>query len=749
MDTHWRREQIDMTPFQESVNVNLFFPRGNRGEILEKILQTLVGGTAVITVTGEEGAGKTMIARMVEKKLPAEYSCAYLPDHIESFDDVVRVIALKLEILSADQPESTAALLAEIENELQLREGRLVVIIDQAERMYLATIERLRKLLDRLNTEKIVLQLVFVGRRSLLENLKQLALCNFDDVGEQHFRIHALGLSETYAYLNYCAQKASPSRGRSVFSPDAAKKIYNMALGNMKMVNMLAAKSLESADLQASFMVLLDNVNDEKSEDISASGKTAALVSKLPKAWWLSGGAILALLVIAVMLFTGEEEKLTERPNDSKANTEATTETTTEAVAEPEAAVEPASEEPATEPASLSQNSEEQKKDEGRVKLGSAEVDEVDAGRKSSAKKQSAGAVTEVDKQQETVGERGKLSNRQQNVPGSRNEQVPATAVEPVAPEVMEEPIERQQQDSVQVVTDDNQKESITAKLVKVEPLEILQEREPVRDDSKAMEKGGDLPKREMARQRVPTVISPAPGEQQKNGLTPAVQDNNNKQLSDKKQEEMAASVAQQENDVSPEPLESQKTKADSHIRQNGVEENRDSEKQVILADGKKKLPDQRSSITTPKSIFKIAPVKLYATTQYPTAQLKENEKKNNAENGADSSDLYSNRLAAGGRWLALGETERFSLQLMALSAELAEESLRQRLTRQQYRNAAENLYIIKSEDGAKVFLYYGDFPDRETARRAEKALPPLLRRHDPFTVSLQNVGKKIAADQQ
>lgn len=724
-----------MTPFQESVNVNLFFPRGNRGEILENILETLVAGAAVITVTGEEGVGKTMIARMVEKELPAEYSCAYLSDHIESFDDVVRVIGLKLGILGADLPESTAALLTEIEKELQLREGRLVVIIDQAERMYLATIERLRKLLDRLNAEKMVLHLVFVGRRSLLENLKQLALCNFDDVGEQHFRLHALGLSETYAYLNYCAQKASPSRGRSVFSPDAAKKIYNMALGNMKIVNMLAAKSLESADLQASFMVLLDNVNDEKSEDVSVRGKAAALVSKLPKAWWLSGGAVIALLVVAVMLFTGEEGKLTEAPDKHNANTEVATET-----------------------APLSLNSEEQKKDEETGKLGSAEVDAVaevdeetaavDAGLQSSARKQSSDAGAKEDKQQEIVSEREQSSKRQHNVTDSRKEQVSGTDAETGAPKAMEEPVKRQERESVQEVADDNQKEATSAQLVKVEPLEILQQREPVRDESKAQEKTDDLPKQEMATQIVPTEVTPEPGDQQEKSPSPAAQDNKNKQIFVTKQEKMGASAEQQDNNAVPDPLEPKKPKADARVQQNVLEEINDLENQVILADRKKKLPDQRFSITTPKPIFKIAPVKLYATAQYPAAQLKESGQKGKAENGADSTDLYSSRLAAGERWLALEERDRFSLQLMALSAELAEESLMQRLTRRQYRDVADKLYIVKSEDGAKVFLYYGDFSDRQTARRAEKSLPPLLRRHDPFTVSLRNVGKKIAGQQ-
>lgn len=717
MDTHWRREQVDMTPFQESVNVNLFFPRGNRGETLENILHTLVDGAAVITVTGDEGVGKTMIARMVEKELPAGYSCAYLPDHIESFDDVVRVVALKLETRSADQPESTAALLAEIEKELQLREGRLVVIIDQAEKMYLATIERLRKLLDRLNTEKIVLQLVFVGRRSLLENLKQLTLCNFDDVAEQHFRLHPLGLSETYAYLNYCAQKASPSRGRSVFSPDAAKKIYNMALGNMKMVNALAAKSLESADLQASFMVLLDNVNDEKSGDISASSKTAALMSKLPKAWWLSGGAIIALLVVAVMLFTGEQEKVTDRRDESEVPVEAV-----------------------SEPAKLSRDLKKQKKDEEQEERVAAKAD---VGQKSSAKKQSPGAGAEVDRQQETMSETEPSLKQPQNGTDSRNEQVSATVAERAEPKVMEEPAGGQEQEPLQVVQDDNQKESASAKLVKVEPLEILQERDPVSEASKPVQKGGDLPKRDMATQTAPTVVSPEPGDQSENEPSPAAQDSKNKQIFDKKQGEIPASVAQQENNVSPESLKSQKPLADSAIQQNGLEEKNTMERQVILADGKKKVADQRSSIATPKPIFRIAPVKLYSA-----AQQNEIGRDNHAEKGTDSADLYSKRLAAGGRWLALEESNRFSLQLMALSAELAEENLRQRFTRQPYRNAAEDLYIVKSKDGTRVFLYYGDFPDRETARRAERSLPPLLRKHDPYAVSLGNVGEKIAGQQ-
>ena len=273
MDKKVQKEPEPHTPFQDRVDVGLFFSGAQRRKLLEELKKAVFEGVAVITITGDEGTGKTMICRMLEKELPDEYSCVYLPDNLESFDDVVRVLALGLGTEHSDKPESTRLLVEEIQQTLRERDTRLVAVFDQAERMYIATIERIRRMLDRINQEETLLQLVFAGRKNLLENLQQLKIVDFSETDEKHFNLNPLGLSETYAYLNHSAQQRGSGRVKNVFTPEAAKKIFSMAKGNLRLTNMLAAKSLDTANSETSFMVLLDTVCEQEKQRLETSKK--------------------------------------------------------------------------------------------------------------------------------------------------------------------------------------------------------------------------------------------------------------------------------------------------------------------------------------------------------------------------------------------------------------------------------------------------------------------------------------------
>ena len=61
------REKDELIPFQEGVNINLFFPGAQRREILDEIKKSIDDGVAVLSIIGDEGTGKTMLCRMVEQ----------------------------------------------------------------------------------------------------------------------------------------------------------------------------------------------------------------------------------------------------------------------------------------------------------------------------------------------------------------------------------------------------------------------------------------------------------------------------------------------------------------------------------------------------------------------------------------------------------------------------------------------------------------------------------------------------------
>ena len=116
------------------------------------------------------------------------------------------------------------------------RSQRLLLICDGAERIYLATLERLRKMMDRLNRVVVSLQVVLIGRPLLLDNLRQLSICNFEEIEERRYVLEALTQVETRSYLEFCRKKLSEDE-RAIFTPETIERLYRESGGNFKEIH--------------------------------------------------------------------------------------------------------------------------------------------------------------------------------------------------------------------------------------------------------------------------------------------------------------------------------------------------------------------------------------------------------------------------------------------------------------------------------------------------------------------------------
>jgi len=297
------------SPFQEAIDTQRFFPGAGRREVLDKLKSAIDESVTLLTLTGEEGCGKTMVCRMIEKELPDGYVPIFFSQTVDSFEDVTRVIAQTMNITLADgvAVDDIRALLLEVWERLMERKQRMLLIFDQAEQLYLATLERIRKMLDIVNQTGIAFQILFSGRNGLLENLKQISLCNFQGAQERHFSLELLDSSATYSYLNFC-MNCGKSEGKEIFSQEMSEKVFMIANGNIRMTNILAEESLRLFTADTSFMVLLDNVKKNIPEE-QPEGKNSSFFKETYlayKKWILPVGTGLGILLLLLIMRMGE-----------------------------------------------------------------------------------------------------------------------------------------------------------------------------------------------------------------------------------------------------------------------------------------------------------------------------------------------------------------------------------------------------------------------------------------------------------
>ncbi len=301
-------KETDKAPFREYCNTARFFTGGGRGAVLDDIKTAFADQVDIVTLIGDEGSGKTMLCKMLQEQLGKPYRPVFLPEVIGSFEDLARITAQECDF---DFPaETTRADAMEIFLDLvaTLRERgeSLLLISDQAENMYLATLERIRRMLDDVNRDGGGLQLLFSGWKSLRANLEQLALCDFEETREKQFFLSPLDDDDTLEYLNFCVQDPQEEEPKEVFTKEAASKIASMARGNLRKINAYAAESLSSSSADTSFFVLLDHVNDDgMREELLPKSKSLLEQLPFPPKYLFAGGA--ACFLILLMLFTGDD----------------------------------------------------------------------------------------------------------------------------------------------------------------------------------------------------------------------------------------------------------------------------------------------------------------------------------------------------------------------------------------------------------------------------------------------------------
>jgi len=312
-----------VSPFGEECNTARFFTGGGRGAVLDDIKAALAERVDVVTLIGEEGSGKTMLCEMLQEQLSNTYKIIYIPQIVGSFEAIVRVAAQEcgIEYPTETNRADARKIFLDLAASLQASGQSILIISDEAENMYLATLERLRKILDDVKEAGGGLQLLFAGKKIFRTSLEQLALCDFNDITEKQFFLSTLDDNETWEYLNFCVQDLRGDASQEVFTREAAGKIASMGRGNLRLINVFAEESLQSSSADTSFLVLLDHVRDDGVEH-AIHPVAVGFFEKLPFSPKLVfAGIVAGVLFLLLMFFNSSEEesvvvKASSNPSD-------------------------------------------------------------------------------------------------------------------------------------------------------------------------------------------------------------------------------------------------------------------------------------------------------------------------------------------------------------------------------------------------------------------------------------------------
>ena len=236
--------QLRAKPFQLSPDPAFFFSSRGHRRAMAYLEYGAQQGEGFIVITGEIGAGKTMLAQSLARKLESQdvMLAQVVSTQLEA-DDLLRLVAAAFGL---PDEKSKGILLRKLEQRLQTGHAqgrRALLVVDEAQNLPANSVEELRMLSNFQSGGKPLLQSFLLGqpefRRTLqgpsMEQLRQriIASCH----------LGPLDAKETQAYIVHRMQTVG-WRGDPSFSEDAFAAIHAYSGGIPRKINVLCDRLL-------------------------------------------------------------------------------------------------------------------------------------------------------------------------------------------------------------------------------------------------------------------------------------------------------------------------------------------------------------------------------------------------------------------------------------------------------------------------------------------------------------------------
>ncbi|MBF0603963.1 MAG: AAA family ATPase [Nitrospirae bacterium] len=258
---------LSQPPFRNTPDTRVFYPGGKRGAILEALEYAVLQGEGIVKVVGEVGSGKTMLCRMLESRLSGKIETVFIANPSLTPENIFHAIAVELRIELGDKTDKFQVLQS-LQSYLLKKHasGRhVVVLVEEAQGMLLATLEEIRLLSNLETTRSKLLQLILFGQPELDINLSVPSIRQLKERISYQFYLPPFSPEDVEEYL-MMRMRSAGYRGPTPFYPRACRRIWKLSGGLTRRINLLADKALLAAYIDKKDRVTARHVNQAASE---------------------------------------------------------------------------------------------------------------------------------------------------------------------------------------------------------------------------------------------------------------------------------------------------------------------------------------------------------------------------------------------------------------------------------------------------------------------------------------------------
>ena len=250
---------LDKEPFSTSPDPDFCYSTKDQEMALTNILIELRLKRGLTVIFGDVGTGKTTLSRKIAQELKKRGDMIFHMILNPSFNGEAQFISSLVRNFNIDLPsvvDHPCPDLMDLRDAVEkfliqksVEEKRTVIlIIDEAQKLDLATLETLRLLLNFETNEYKLIQLVLLGQLELYS--KVFSMANLLDRISFKFTLNPLGLEETQELIHFRLKKAGHRNGSRLFLNEAITEIHSYSRGYPRRITMLCHQLLKEMVLQ-------------------------------------------------------------------------------------------------------------------------------------------------------------------------------------------------------------------------------------------------------------------------------------------------------------------------------------------------------------------------------------------------------------------------------------------------------------------------------------------------------------------